>query len=224
MNASCYSISITFLPHREPVRKFPMFYNPLYAFCVSNYSMKQLISWKTFQKWDKEVSLYGGLCSSAVGRGLCGIALSQVKFLGVVEMVPGARQARFVYTLYANFSYLSLQYYSLCLPSCNLHVHIPSRFLITSHKSAPCALYLLLDFDFTVACCPLVELFYFPCLSSSRSQLLGCADTWLATIIPVLWVSSYHTFSSVITCILGTTLFLKFSTIFCWALYVTTIP
>lgn len=73
--------------------------------------MKQLISWKTFQKWDK-VSLCGGLCSSAVGRGLCGIALPQVKFLGVVEMVPGARQVWFVYILYVTFSYLSLQYHS----------------------------------------------------------------------------------------------------------------
>lgn len=143
-NASRYSISITFLLHREPVRKFPMFHNPLYAFCISNYSMKQLISWKTFQKWDKEVSLCGGLCSLAVRRGLCGIALPQVKFLGVVETVPGASRVWFFYTLYVIFSYLSLQYQPLSLPSYSFHAHIRSRFSITSHKSAPCPLYLLL--------------------------------------------------------------------------------
>lgn len=69
------------------------------------------------------------------------------------------------------------------------HVHITSRFLISSHEPASCLLYLLLFFSSTVACCPLVGLCFFPCLSCPRSQLLGCADTWLATIIPVLWVS-----------------------------------
>lgn len=73
------------------------------------------------------------------------------------------------------------------LLSYSLHVHIPSSFLTTLHKSASFPLYLLLFLSSTVACCPLVGLFYSFCLSSPRCQLLGCADTWVATILSVLW-------------------------------------
>lgn len=73
------------------------------------------------------------------------------------------------------------------LLSYSLYVNIPSSLLTTSHKSAPFPLYLLLFLSSTVACCPLTGLFYLSCLSSPRSQLLGCADTWVATIMSVLW-------------------------------------
>lgn len=88
----------------------------------------------------------GGLYSSAGGRSLCGMALPQVKFLGVVEMIPGVGWVRIICTLYVTvFSYLSLQYHSLSLPYYSLHVHIPRRLLITqvSFSVVPAAIFQL---------------------------------------------------------------------------------
>lgn len=73
------------------------------------------------------------------------------------------------------------------LLSYSLRVCIPSHFWTILHKSDPFPLYLLLFLSSTVACCPVIGLFYFSCLSPPRSQLLGCADAWVATIISVLW-------------------------------------